>query len=51
MYVLYDLGIFLPVRVRFSYIGARAFENTDSNVSHVSCVRLGRTVYEVLVYI
>ena len=43
MYVLYDLGIFLPVRVRF--------ENTDSNVSHACCVRLGRTVYEVLVYI
>ena len=45
MYVLYELGIFLPVRVRFLSIGVLACENTDLRVSHASCVRLGRTVF------
>ena len=35
MYILCDLGIFLPVRVRFSYIGVGTCENKDSNVLHV----------------
>ena len=41
MYGLYELEIFLLVRMRFLSGGVSACENTDSRVSHASCVRLG----------